>query len=104
MPHFVYTLQLIDTDVAQDLNRMSPEHQAIVSEHFAYLQQLYEQKILIMAGRTENPATGFGICLFKAADEATAQNLMSNDPAIAKGVMQATLHPFRLAFFQKQID
>ena len=104
MPHFVYTLQLIDTDVAQDLSRMSPEHQAIVSEHFTYLQQLCEQKTLIMAGRTENPATGFGICLFKAADETTAQNLMSNDPAVAKGVMRATLHPFRLALFQIQID
>lgn len=104
MPHFVYTLQLIDADVAQDLSLMTPEHEAIVNEHFGYLQQLCEQKILIMAGRTENPATGFGICLFKAEDEAAAQNLMSKDPAVAKGVMRATLHPFRLALFQTQID
>lgn len=104
MPYFVYTLHLIDIEVAQDLSRMSPDRQAIIGEHFAYLQQLCAQEQLIMAGRTENPATGFGICLFKAADETAAQNIMLNDPAVAQGVMRATLHPFRLALFQPKID
>lgn len=104
MPYFVYTLHLIDTVVAQDLSRMSPEQQAIIGEHFTYLQQLCAQEQLIMAGRTENPATGFGICLFKAANQTAAQNIMSNDPAVEQGVMSATLHPFRLALFQPQID
>ncbi len=74
------------------------EEAAIVDEHFAYLQRLTEAGVMLFVGRTltVDEAT-FGIAVFRAADEEAATAIMNNDPAVAKGIMAATLFPFRIA-------
>ncbi len=79
------------------------EEEAIVSEHFAYLQDLTEQGVVILAGRTLNTdPSSFGIVIFRAESEQAAHAVMNNDPAVQKGVMRAELYPYRIALMTRQ--
>lgn len=69
---------------------------ALAAAHFAYLLELKERGILIVAGRTQEVDT-FGIAIFEAPDRAAAQAITDADPAIAGGLFLATLHPYRIA-------
>ncbi len=74
------------------------EEQAIVSQHFAYLQDLTQKGVAILVGRTQTADEDtVGIVVFKASSEEAARELMENDPTVKRGVMQATLYPFRVA-------
>ena len=74
------------------------DEEKVVSEHFAYLRGLTEQGVLILAGRTLNrDESSFGIVIFRASSEKAAREMMGNDPAVRKGVMNAELFPFRIA-------
>lgn len=75
----------------------TPEEQRIVGEHFAYLVDLRDRGIAILAGRTQEATDTFGITIFEADDEQTARGIMTADPAVAAGVFVATLHPYRIA-------
>lgn len=71
---------------------------AAVGRHFRRLQQATADGIVILAGRTMEPGDRtFGLVIFEAADEAAARAFMEADPAVAEGVMTATLHPYRVA-------
>jgi hypothetical protein len=59
--------------------RLTPEEDAIVSQHFASLQNLTAQDIVI----------------FNAADD----TVMNGDPAVRQSVMHAELFPFRIALW-----
>ncbi|KRA23217.1 hypothetical protein ASD65_01355 [Microbacterium sp. Root61] len=74
------------------------EHEiAVVSAHFQYLLALKERGVLILAGRTQEDVGTFGLTIFEAPDEASALVIMRDDPAVAGGVMAATLHPYAVA-------
>ena len=74
----------------------SPEEGRLIGEHFAYLQDLVARGVVSFAGRTMDPdADAFGLVVFEACDEETALGIMQADPAVAAGVMQARLFPFK---------
>lgn len=76
----------------------TPEEMGAVERHFAYLKNLTEQGVVLMAGRTLNTdAESFGICIFRAEDEASARRIVEADPAVAAGAMSARLFPYRVA-------
>jgi uncharacterized protein YciI len=80
----------------------TPDEAEIVSRHFAYLQDLTEQGVMVLVGRTQNnDADTFGIAIFRAASEAQARAIMENDPAVRHGVMTARLFPYRIALMAK---
>lgn len=70
---------------------------AVVSAHFQYLLDLKARGDLVLAGRTQETEGTFGITIFEAPDEDTARAIMESDPAVAGGVMAATLHPYAIA-------
>jgi uncharacterized protein len=75
------------------------EHEMqVVDAHFAYVQGLAADGVVLMAGRTVDtgPAT-WGIVVFAAASRAEAEAVMRGDPAIARGVMAGELFPYRVA-------
>jgi len=77
------------------------EEENIIASHYGYLEQLTEQNVLILAGRTlNNDDRSFGIVIFKAASELIAKKIMSADPAVKAEVMRAELYPYRVAFMQ----
>ena len=95
MQEFLYRLQL----VRGDMLRTGPtdSEQAVVAEHFAYLQDLNAQGVIILVGRTLNTDENtMGLTIFRAESEDAARQIMNRDPAVKKGVMTATLHPFRV--------
>jgi uncharacterized protein YciI len=73
------------------------EETAVIAEHFGYLQALKSAGILILAGRTQVDEGTWGITIFEAPDEASARAVMQTDPAVAAGVMSATLYPYVVA-------
>jgi uncharacterized protein len=76
----------------------TPEEDAIIDEHFAYLQALTEQGVMLFVGRTltTTPDT-FGIAVYRAENETVAREIMTQDPAVRKGVMRAELFPFKVS-------
>jgi uncharacterized protein YciI len=79
----------------------TPAEERIVSDHFAYLQNLAEQGTVMLAGRTLNTdPSSFGIIIFLAESEAAAQSILQNDPAVQQGVMNADLFPYRIAILK----
>ena len=76
----------------------APEEQTIVSEHFAHLEALTAQGVILLVGRTQdNSPRTFGIVIFQAASDDQAHEIMKSDPAVRKGIMHAELFPFRIA-------
>ncbi len=74
------------------------EEEEILSRHVAYLEDLTEEGIVVLYGRTQNrDESTFGIVVFRARDESEARQIMANDPAVQEGIMQAELYPYRIA-------
>ena len=79
-------------------NKATPKEERVISEHFAYLQELTEDGVVILAGRTLNTdESSFGIVIFLTSTGAAARVVMENDPAVKQGVMKAELFPYRVA-------
>jgi uncharacterized protein len=75
-----------------------PEEQAIVTEHFAHLEALTAQGVVLLVGRTQdNSPRTFGIVIFQEESQEQAQAIISSDPAAQTGIMRAELFPFRIA-------
>jgi uncharacterized protein len=91
---YIYFLRL--RPEYRDFSRWTEREEGIVHRHFDKLQKLTEDGIVILAGRTttENPT---GIVVFFAASEEEAETMMQEDPAVKEGLMEAELHPFRVA-------
>jgi uncharacterized protein YciI len=95
MQEFLYRLQLVRGDMLR--NGPTEPEQAVVAEHFAYLQNLNAQGAIIFVGRTLNPdENAMGLAVFRAESEDAARQIMDNDPVVKKGVMTATLYPFKV--------
>jgi uncharacterized protein YciI len=79
------------------------EESETVSQHFNYLKELMEEGVVILAGRTLNTDdSSFGIIIFNADNDAAAQSIVDNDPAVMGGVMRAALFPYRVALIQQE--
>ena len=97
-------------DMSQFLYRLHPTRPAMLTEgpttaetraieaHAAYLSDLAQAGVVLMAGRTQNTdPTSFGIVVFEAESEEDARRIMEEDPGVLGGVMQVELYPFRIA-------
>jgi uncharacterized protein len=97
---YLYRIQPARMEMLSD--KPTAQEEAIVDEHFDYLQDLLARGVLILAGRTLNSdPTSFGIVIYKAGSLPEALDIMENDPAVKKGVMQAELFPYRVALIGK---
>ncbi len=93
---FLYTIK--PTRLAMLVDGGTGEENQALSRHFSHLQKLVKEGTVILAGRTQTtgPET-FGVVIFYAQDDAAARAIMAADPAVAEGVMQAELFPYRVA-------
>lgn len=95
MQEFLYRLQLVRKDMLQ--TGPTPAEQAITAEHFSYLKDLHEKGVIIFVGRTlTTDESTMGLAVFRAGSENAARDIMNNDPAVKKGLMTATLYPFKI--------
>jgi len=99
-PQFLYYLR--PTRLGMLTEGPTPQEAETVSRHFSYLKDLTEKGVMILMGRTQNnDENTFGIAIFEAEDESAARRIMENDPAVAGGVMHATLYPYKVALMRK---
>ena len=100
MNQWIYVLKVTRLEMLTEGS--TPEEDEIVGRHFAYLKNLTEKGVMILMGRTQNnDESTFGVAIFEAENEEAARTIMENDPAVAGGVMCATLYPYRVALMRK---
>ena len=98
--HYLYRIQ--PTRVEMLTRGHTARETEIVAQHFAYLQQLTEQGVVVLAGRTLNTdEKSFGIVIFRADSEESARTVMEQDPAVRHQVMRAELYPYHIALMAK---
>jgi uncharacterized protein YciI len=78
---------------------MTPEEEAVWSVHFERFQRALADGMLVLVGPTLGPHNT-GICIFEAADEATARRFMEEDPVIAGGFARGELRPFHTSLLR----
>lgn len=76
----------------------TPAASGAVRQHFLRLQEAAKAGQVLFAGRTLEPnAQTMGLVVFVAENLEAAQTFMRDDPAVAAGVMDVTVRPYRLA-------
>lgn len=97
---YVYVLRLPERLHQQ--SAWTPADQQAVGQHFDRLKRATEAGQVILAGRSsEGLDKTFGLVIFEAASEDEARAFMQGDPAVAAGVMNATLHPYSVALMRR---
>jgi len=96
MAEWVYFLHAPREDFAET---MTEAEQAVWREHFAWLQKLLADGVLVMAGPTLG-RINTGISVFEAPDEDAARDVMNADPVLAGGFATGELRPFRLSLLR----
>jgi uncharacterized protein YciI len=100
MEQWIYLLKVARLEMLT--KGATPEEEEIVGRHFAYLKDLTAKGVMILMGRTQNnDESTFGIAIFEAETEEAARDIMKNDPAVAGGVMRATLYPYKVALMRE---
>ncbi|MEH6459861.1 YciI family protein [Chitinimonas sp. JJ19] len=98
---FLYLIRPTRTDMLR--TGLIEAESAAMSAHFAYLQSAQAEGRLILAGRTlEADERGFGIAIYNAADAIEAADFARHDPAVAAGVVQAEVYPYRVALISAE--
>jgi uncharacterized protein YciI len=92
MPEFLY---LIHPFRHGFFDSPTPEEEAIMDEHFAYLKIAAEAGTVLLAGPCTDDT--FGLVVFRAENDDAANTFMFNDPSVKKNVMVAELHPMRIS-------
>jgi len=92
MPEYLYLLHPFRDGFFE---QPTLEENAIMDEHFQYLQKAAEKHTVVLAGPCLDRT--FGLVIIRAENDQTAQAFLFNDPAIQKNVMMAELHPMRIS-------
>jgi uncharacterized protein YciI len=97
---FLYLVRL--EKAMYDSTAWAPDKVKIVQDHFAYLQKLLADGILILAGRTEVEFDKtFGIVIFEANNFEEAKSIAENDPAVKGKVMNVEVYPYSVALIRE---
>ena len=97
MPQYLYRTQPTRPELWE--TGATPLEQPILDEHWAYLNLLVEQGVLILSGVAPKL---FGMIMIKAKNEQEARQVMENDPMIKHGVFKAEFFPFNVVLMSEQ--
>ena len=97
MAHYIYIIKTVRKDFAE---RDDEEEQKIIAEHFEYLKELLNRKILLLAGPALNKR--FGIAIYEADSAEEAQKILDNDPAVINRVFTGEIYPFRISLLRNE--
>ena len=96
MSEWIYFLHPPRDDFAAT---MTEEEAEIWREHFARLQQLLNDGVLVLAGPTLG-RVNTGIAVFEAPDEESARAIMNGDPVVSGGYARGELRPYRVSLLR----
>lgn len=95
IPELICRIQ--PTRCAMRTDGPTPEEQAVVAAHRAYLDRQTAAGVVLLFGRTATAdAATFGIVILRADSADAARPVMADDLAAWAGVMRGELFPFRL--------
>jgi len=92
MPEYIY---LIHPFRHEFFEQPTPEEQAAMDAHFEYLKQAVSEGVVLLAGPCLDET--FGVVVFRAESEQSAQAFMQYDPSVRSNVMMAELHPLKIS-------
>ena len=72
----------------------SYDNQPGLENHLAYWQEHYIKEVLLMSGPFEDQSGG--VFIVRAKDIEAAQRLVTEDPAVVSGKIQASVHRWRV--------
>lgn len=78
---------------------MTDDESEVWGRHFARLKTMLADGVLVMAGPTLG-SVNTGVAVFEAPDEAAAQRIVDEDPAVMSGIARGELRPFRLSLLR----
>jgi uncharacterized protein YciI len=73
----------------------TPEENAVMDEHYAYLKEGLAAGSVLLAGPCLDET--FGLVILRAENEDAARAFMFDDPSIRQNVMAAELHPLHIS-------
>jgi uncharacterized protein YciI len=76
-------------------NDMTPDEVAALKPHADYVASLYDEGRILLAGGITEPAGGAVFVFADSREE--AEGVLANDPLVASGIVEITLHEFRPA-------
>jgi uncharacterized protein YciI len=94
MQHWIYFLRPTRPGFTPDT--MTDEEVAAWSAHWVRFKQMLVEGGVVLVGPTLD-AAAIGIAILEAPDEATARQLMNDDPTIAGGHATGELHRMRIS-------
>jgi len=97
MPNYIYLIHPLREEFFQF---PTDEENTAMEEHYQYLKSSLQTGQVLLAGPCLDET--FGLVIFQAEDESSANAFMMNDPSIQKNVMMAELHPFRISLCRDQ--
>ena len=74
--------------------------QQIIQEHAQHLTKYKNEKVIILAGRTDYTADHpdiMGLIIFNSKNQGEAEQFIQTDPAVKYKIMAAQVHPYRIA-------
>jgi uncharacterized protein len=97
MPAATYIYVIRPTRLDMLVTGLTPQEDAIITQHSDYLADLSRRGTVIFYGRTLTTGEAtFGLIVFSAASAEDAQKIMAADPAVRQGVMRGECYPFRV--------
>ena len=95
MPDFIYLIHPLREGFFE---KPTEEENIAVEAHFQYLKTGVENGLVLLAGPCLDQT--FGLVVFLARDETSANEFMMNDPSVQSNVMMAELHPFKISLLK----
>lgn len=96
MATYIYRIQPVRPAMLSD--GPTAEETRVAGEHYAYLQSLLRDGVVILAGRSlTSDYSAFGIAIFEARDDEHMRQITAGDPGVAQKLFRAEWHPFRIA-------
>jgi uncharacterized protein YciI len=92
MPDFIY---LIRPQRHEFFESPTPQEEAAMDAHFAYLKQATTDGVVLLAGPCLDET--FGVVVLSAESETAARAFMLNDPSVKNNVMVAELHLMKVS-------
>jgi uncharacterized protein YciI len=78
---------------ADFLSTMSDQEKTWMKQHGAFLDDLLERGIVVAHGPVMDPAGGYGVSLYRIADDEDITVITSRDPVVANGAGHYEHHP-----------
>ncbi|QGZ96134.1 YciI family protein [Terricaulis silvestris] len=78
---------------ADFLATMTAEERDWMKQHGAFLDELLEQGLIVAHGPVADPNGGYGVSLYRIADDQNIEAITSNDPIVRNGAGHYEHHP-----------